>query len=359
MSTVSAQQRVGTVLARKYRLDAILGEGGMGVVYDAHHLRLDRRVAVKFLHEQHAQDVKLVERFFSEAQAAARMRHPNVVDVHDVDHTEDGAVYMVLEHLEGEPLSAFLAREKNVSVAEILALLSPVLDALSRAHERGIIHRDLKPDNLFLSRDAAGHIVPKVLDFGIAKLVDGTRAVATSTGVMLGTPAYMAPEQALGRRDIGPWTDVWSMGVVLYEALTGRLPFDIERGMTPAAVVVAVLENAPHPLQRCWPGAPEPLARCIDRALAKEPIDRWQSMQDFRAALEASPTEPLPPSFGVTITMRPPPGALPEPPVEPPVSPSDTTLRTRAFPRKKLLVMLAVLALLGAAALAVALAGRG
>jgi len=288
MPLVTAQERVGTTLARKYRLDRILGEGGMGVVYAGHHVRLDRKVAVKFLHPQYAQDASVVARFLSEAQAAARMQHPNVVDVYDVDHADDdGSVYMVLEYLEGEALSALLQRRGRLDRGEAIALISPVLDALARAHEQGIIHRDLKPDNIFLMKDRDGSIVPKVLDFGIAKL-QGTTS-ATSTGQIVGTPAYMAPEQAMGRKEIGPWTDVWSMGVVLYEMLTGRFPFDFTPEMPLTAMLVTVVSTPAHPLIRHWPGAPPHIAQSVDRALAKETGDRWQSMNAFRAALEGAP----------------------------------------------------------------------
>lgn len=288
MPLLTTEERVGTVLAGKYRLDRILGEGGMGVVYAGHHLRLDRRIAVKFLHPGYAQDAGVVSRFFSEAQAAARLEHPNVVDIYDLDQAEDGSYYMVLEFLEGESLSDRLARRGSLPAREVVSLIAPVLDALERAHESGIIHRDLKPDNIFLMRRRDGEIVPKVLDFGIAKLADAQRG-GTATGTVMGTPAYMAPEQAMGNRNIGPWTDVWSMGIVIYECLTGRYPFDLEPDMTPTGIVVTILSNEPHPLVRFRPEAAASLRECVDRALQKDPAQRWQRMSEVRSALEDAP----------------------------------------------------------------------
>lgn len=219
MPILTSHELVGTILDGKYRLERILGEGGFGVVYAARHVRLDRAVAVKLLHPHCAEDVQAVERFVREARATAALSHPNVVTVRDVDAAPDGSVYIVLELLEGESLAQHLARRGPLSSIETMSILAPILDALDAAHRMGIVHRDVKPGNVFLSHDASGRVVPKLLDFGVAKLAGAT---LTTTGTVLGTLAYTAPEQARGERRVGPWSDVWSVAVMLYECLTGR-----------------------------------------------------------------------------------------------------------------------------------------
>ena len=199
MPVLTTQDRLGMTVADKYRLDRVLGEGGMGVVYAGHHLKLDLPVAVKFLHPQYSRSPDVVERFLREARATSRLIHPNVVQVRDIDVAqEDGSVYMVLELLTGKSLAKHLEEQKVLSVDETLTILFPVIDALAAAHDLGIVHRDVKPDNVFLCRGLDGRITPKVLDFGIAKLTaGGSSPSATATGAIMGTALYMAPEQAL------------------------------------------------------------------------------------------------------------------------------------------------------------------
>jgi serine/threonine-protein kinase len=282
MPLVLPQERIGTVLADKYRLDRILGRGGMGVVMAGVHTWTDRPVAVKLLAPELTEDGEVVSRFLREARTAAKLKHPNVVDVLDMGTSSDGAVFMVLELLEGESLFELLEREKQLAPARALSLLLPVIDALAFAHDQEIVHRDVKPENVFLSVDARGRVVPKLLDFGIAKVRDADRTRATQTGTVIGTPYYMSPEQARGAKDLGPASDVWAAGVVLYECLSGALPFEAE---TATAVLAAILTTDPRPLAQRIPDAPPTLVRVIDRALARDVDDRFGSARVFLQAL--------------------------------------------------------------------------
>ena len=276
------EERIGTAVAGKYRIEQVLGRGGMGTVFRGVHAWTGRRVAVKLLKPMFAQDPQTVTRFLHEARAAASISHPNVVEVLDMGREDDGTVYLVLELLQGESLADHLARRRKITVHDAVELLSPIMDALSAAHARGIVHRDLKPDNVFLSRDGAGRLVPKLLDFGVAKLMEPTSGTVTQTGVVIGTPLYMSPEQAGARRDIGPPADVWSMAVVLYEALTGTLPYE-ETSTT--ALVVAILTTPPKPLASRDASLPREVCEVVDRALAREPSARWGSIRELRDAL--------------------------------------------------------------------------
>jgi serine/threonine-protein kinase len=195
-------ERIGTVLAGRYRIEAILGAGGMGVVFAGKHELTGRPVAIKLLQPGLVTDPEVLARFFQEAKASAALNHPNVVDVLDVGTDEDTA-YLVLERLEGQALGARLEACGVIDPKELLEILLPAMDALAAAHERGIVHRDLKPDNVYIHRDIRGRRVPKVLDFGIAKLVETDSDVKTRTGGLLGTPHYMSPEQAQGLKDVG------------------------------------------------------------------------------------------------------------------------------------------------------------
>lgn len=288
MPILTPSERLGTVVDGKYRLDRILGEGGFGVVYAGTHLRLDRQVAVKFLHPQHSQNADVVERFMREARATSKLSHPNVIDVRDVEMAPDGSVYMVLELLQGQPLSDYLAKHHRLPLAEVMALLRPVIDALEVAHRAGIVHRDIKPDNVFLSRSLEGRVVPKVLDFGIAKLADGN-AKATATGSVIGTPIYMSPEQAMGQqKNVGPWSDVWSTAVMIYECLAGQFPFELPPEPTPTAVVLAVVTAPVFPLSNYRPDLPPAVSDVIGRALDRSVETRIRSMGELGTALDAA-----------------------------------------------------------------------
>lgn len=271
-------ERVGTTLDGRYVLGPILGRGGMGVVYAAEHTLTGRRVAVKLVRPELADDPRYGDRLFREARAAAALEHPNVVDVLDMGTLEDGGLYLVLERLEGRDLADELEAQGPLPVARVLAIAEPVLDALEALHAAGIVHRDLKPSNVFLARRGSVE-QPKLLDFGIAKLHGGGK---TTTGRILGTPWYMSPEQAAGDATVGPEADVWAVGAMLFECLTGRLPFD---GPTPTAVLMNVLRYDAAPLE--LPEAPE-VATAIRRAMSKG-SDRLRTARGLREALvEAS-----------------------------------------------------------------------
>jgi serine/threonine-protein kinase len=309
MPILTTQDRLQTTIAGKYRLERVLGEGGMGVVYAGHHLKLDLPVAVKFLHPQYSRSQDVVERFLREARATSRLVHPNVVQVRDVDIAEDdGSVYMVLELLSGLSLADHIEREQVLSVDETLSIILPVADALIAAHGLGIVHRDIKPDNVFLSR-AHGKTTPKVLDFGIAKLAGGgSSPSATATGAVMGTALYMAPEQAMGRtREVGPVSDVWSTAVMTYECLTGGYPFDIE--FTPEMNAMAVMMSSiTAPIVPLAAKRPEltAMSAVLARALERESGKRTPTMQAFADELRAAASGVAPEVKQSRVLSRPP-----------------------------------------------------
>jgi eukaryotic-like serine/threonine-protein kinase len=278
MALRTASERIGTVLAGKYALIRVLGEGGMGIVYEATHEWTGRRVAVKLLQPALALDPEMNRRFLQEARSASAIEHPNVVQVLDMGSDDDGTAFLVLELLTGEPLSKRL-EVAALSLAEMLEVLLPVMSALASAHDNRLIHRDLKPENIFVA-EQAGERIPKVLDFGLAKIVQGDLAASSDTrpGALVGTPYYLAPEQALADRSISIGADVWAMGVVVYQCLTRRLPFP---GESLTAVLVAVCERKPAPLSELDPA----LAAIVLRALEKAPANRYPDMRAFAGAL--------------------------------------------------------------------------
>lgn len=285
----------GLVVAEKYRIEELIGEGGMGAVYAASHEITGKKVALKWLIGDHAGD-QASERFLREAQAAGRIRHPNVVDIYDVGSFE-GAPYIVMEYLEGESLADRLERAP-ASPAEIIEWLLPALRGLAVAHRAGVIHRDLKPDNIFLSsNEGEEKSIAKLLDFGISKVVDGTSVKLTQSGTILGTPYYMSPEQIRGQRDIDERTDVYSMGVILYECMSGRVPFG---GETYGAVAIAVATAPIIPLGDLRPGLPPGLDAVILKAMHRDRDARYASvdalieaLKPFSAALDNSGERPV------------------------------------------------------------------
>ena len=270
-------ERLNKLLAGKYTIESLIGSGGMGVVYAATHRLTRERVAVKFLRDEEMDDPELKRRFVKEAQAAANLRHPNVVRLIDLDEDSEYGMYMVLELLSGETLSDLLTRSSRLPLAELCEVLFPIMHALGAAHERGILHRDIKPANIFLHREPDGRVVPKLLDFGIVRMLPMVSKMLTRTGEVLGTPDYMSPEQAYGEKLLGPPTDVWAMGVVIYRALCGVAPF--ERDNLEATMLdVAAAKYAPID-QRC-PELPRAAAlqAVIGRALTLEVRRRTPSM---------------------------------------------------------------------------------
>jgi serine/threonine-protein kinase len=269
---------VGNVVGGRYRVDGLLGRGGMGVVYAATHQLTQRRVAVKVLDADPSELPAQRERFLSEARTAAAVRHPNIVDILDMG-THLGSPFLVMELLEGSTLDPVLADRRPVSYADCLSWLLPIIGALATLHEAGIVHRDVKPSNIFLYRAGPHVIVPKLLDFGLARAVGDARL--TRSGVVIGTPLYMAPEHAAGAQ-VGPLADVWSTGVVLYECMTGALPYS----STDRSVVAAqVLAGHVRPVRQARPDLPEPLAEAIDGALQRELGRRHASMRALAQAL--------------------------------------------------------------------------
>ncbi len=325
---LSSALRVG--LARSgesvgnYRLLGAIGSGGMGMVYVAEHLLLGRRAAIKFLHAHVSREPDMVERFFNEARAASAVTHPGIVEVYDFGYHE-GRAYLVMEYLDGESLLSHLRVEGTMDVQRALGIARKVTSALGAAHDAGVIHRDLKPDNIFLVRDepdtapdARGRVC--LLDFGVAKLVrdDGSfSAQATASGVLVGTPAYMSPEQCKGSGQVDGRSDLYALGCVLYGMLAGRPPFLGEGG---GDVIAHHIFVAPEPPSRHTTGVPPELDAVVMRLLEKEPGKRFQTARELGRALadlsdqldslERQPTERAP------AIARPSATPVPAPPVQ-------------------------------------------
>ena len=269
------------VLAAKYRVTRTLGEGGMGVVLAAEHVVSGKPVAIKWLHPKMANEPDAGQRFVREARAAARVRHPNVVDVYDVVQ-QDGTVFLVMELLEGEPLSAVIARGE-LTIPALVALLVEAMRGVAAAHKQGVVHRDIKPENIFLAHmpDRAAPM-PKLLDFGISKIIEGDHMQLTLTGEALGTPMYMSYEQLQGARDLDGRADVYSFAVILYEALTGRPPYLAE---TFSQLLLKIATEAPLPPKKLRADVPTELDAVVQRAMAKDRDKRTPSINALIAQL--------------------------------------------------------------------------
>ncbi len=272
-------ETIGRIFDRKYRLTKLIGEGGMGSVYEAEHTLIERRVAVKVMHKEFADSEDVVNRFFREAQAASAIGHPNIVEIFDVGREEDGTAFIVMELLKGQSLSSCIKDEGRMAPERAVSIILQVLSALAVSHEKGIIHRDLKPDNVFLSIDNRGRHDVKLLDFGIAKMqteAEGDQGL-TKTGTVLGTPNYMSPESARGK-DIDGRIDIWAAGVMLYEMLSGRLPF---RGSSYNAVLSDILLETPKPIANILPDLPTGLVHVIEKAMEKDRDKRYLRVPDM------------------------------------------------------------------------------
>ena len=294
---IRAEARVGTVLCGKYTLDGVLGVGGMAAVYAATH-RNQKRVAIKLLHPELSLHREVRARFLREGYAANTVDHPGAVAVLDDDTAEDGAAFLVMERLEGEEVERIWQRyHHRLDARVVLAIADPLLSVLEAAHARSVVHRDIKPANLYVTRDGS----LKVLDFGIARVRDAASGSesATRTGLMLGTPAFMSPEQALGKpNEIDGTSDVWSVGATLFALLVGRAVHDGESAM---AILVQAATQPARSLAAALPGADPRLVAVVDRALAFDKAARWPNAEAMRAAVR----EAYLAMFGVPVGKEP------------------------------------------------------
>ncbi|HEY4014211.1 MAG TPA: protein kinase [Polyangiaceae bacterium] len=286
MAEVTRGISAGDVLAGKYRVDRVLGAGAMGIVVAAHHLGLDNRVAIKLLVPDMLSNEDAVARFAREARAAAKITNEHVTRVLDVGTLENGAPYMVMEFLEGVDLHQRLQQTGPLPVEQAVDFLLQACEAISEAHELGIIHRDLKPANLFCVRRRNEGTWIKVLDFGISKMTtvgsSGPAVAMTRTSTMMGTPLYMSPEQMDSSRNVDARTDIWALGVVLFELLTAKAPF---HGATLPEVCLKITTQPPPPLRTLRPDAPAQLEAVILKCLEKDRNNRWSSVVELCAAL--------------------------------------------------------------------------
>jgi serine/threonine-protein kinase len=281
----SLQQRVVAALGDQYDIDCEIGRGGMSVVYRARDRRLDRHVAIKALPPELAYDPAIRTRFTREARTSAQLAHAHIVPIHDVGE-RDGIAYFVMSLVQGGSLADLLAREPRLPIARVRAILAELADALAFAHLRGVIHRDVKPDNVLIDGDTGRSMVT---DFGIARAIEaGTRL--TITGNAVGTPTYMSPEQAMGEREIDGRSDLYSLGILGYQMLTGRVPFEAGNSM---ALLLKHVSEAPRPIAELRPDTPPALRDAIERAMMKQPEDRWPTATSMREAILSNEAAPV------------------------------------------------------------------
>src|SRR5687768_8576778 len=285
--TDELRSRLSAAVGQRYEVADEIGRGGMGVVFRARDIRLRRSVAIKLLPPELAFRDEVRSRFLREAQTAAQLSHPNVVPIYSVDQV-DGLVFFVMALVEGESLATYLKREGRVPLDFARRVLRDVADALTYAHARSIVHRDIKPDNILMDRVTGRTLVS---DFGIARAAEGDSRL-TATGIAVGTPAYMSPEQAIGERDIDGRSDLYSLGIVGYQMLGGELPFSATN--TPA-MLMKHINQVPRALRELRPDVPAGLERAIEGAMAKQPDQRWPNAPAFRDALSDDTVAPSPP----------------------------------------------------------------
>jgi serine/threonine protein kinase len=286
LSDVPVDPLIGRVFEGKYRLDQRLGGGGMGTVYRATHMLIERPVAVKVLSQRFVGDETAQQRFRREARASGRMQHPNAVMVNDFGATEDGWLYIVMELLEGQTLRDLLAREAPLDPARVVSFMLQTCAAVGAAHDAGLIHRDLKPANIFIEQRPNLAAAVKVLDFGVAKFVveehDDDYNTLTQVGAIIGTPRYMSPEQCSGAAPLTPASDVYSLGIILYEMLTGAVPFSAD---TPLALALKQVSELPVSPRKVVPTIPAELEGVVIHALAKDPRFRPANANELRYEL--------------------------------------------------------------------------
>ncbi|HWE28015.1 MAG TPA: serine/threonine-protein kinase, partial [Polyangia bacterium] len=296
---------VGHTLVDRYRLTRKIGEGGMGAVYEATHVLLSKPVAVKVLRDKYLDRPEVARRLVQEARLASSIRHENIVDITDSGATDDGRTFVVMEHLEGQSLAELIKRDGALPESRVIDIARQAASALGAAHERGIVHRDVKPENLFIV-DRGGRDFVKVLDVGISKslkrggVVDDESLRLTHTGMVLGTPLYMSPEQARGDEDLDQRIDIWALGVILYECLTAEVPF---RASNYLGVIAQVLNQEVTPPRKLRPEMriSEAMERVVQKAMARARDDRYPSMAALVADLdrvaaggEVEPPRPTP-----------------------------------------------------------------
>jgi len=289
---------VGRTIGGRYRVRSVLGEGGMGTVFEAEHIALGRSVAVKVLHATQAAKKDSIRRFQQEARAAGAIGHPNICGVIDLGMLDDGSPYIVMERLIGETLADRVASEAGMPFEDVIDILVQVLSGLVAAHEQQIVHRDIKPENIFLTRRVGCPPVVKLLDFGVSKMT-GPRAAGarqedlalTRTGMVMGTPFYMAPEQARGERDLDARVDLYACGVILYEALTGRRPFTASNYN---ALLVQILSASLRAASELRPALPPGFDEVIAKAMARRRDDRYATASDFQRDLLALRPQSIP-----------------------------------------------------------------
>lgn len=284
----AAPRMVGELLDGKYRLEKVLGIGGMGAVYRARHEQIGSTVAIKVLFTHGLRRGELLTRFRREAYAAGATGHANIVKVHDLVTNDDGLSYLVMDYVDGEPLDELIHREGPFSPERAINIAEQILSALHAAHEKGIIHRDVKPENVMISRDE-GYEIARVLDFGISKIrpTDADSAALTKTGTILGTPLYMAPEQARGERDLDHRLDLYAVGVMLYTMLAGRPPYEADNYN---ALLIRVVAGDYQPLDEIGPDLDPHLVDVVAKAMARDRADRFQDGESFIEALRGRTT---------------------------------------------------------------------
>ena len=293
----------GTVLDDRYRLEELLGEGGMGQVYKGRHDITGRKVAIKILLREYDNNAEVVERFYREAKAATAVGNEHICEVLDMRPPQMGAPYLVMEYLEGETLKDRIRRGGPIPAQEAVAIFSQILEGLAAAHDARIIHRDMKPENVFLLPRLDDFPLVKLLDFGISKFSDGSEDHAlTQAGTILGSPYYMSPEQANGETAVGPLSDIYSVGVMLHESLTGAVPFDAP---TFSALVIKIVTYPPPHASDINPTVPRELGDVVLRAMARHSTDRFRSSREMGAALVNLALAPYESSRDIPSTLIP------------------------------------------------------